>query len=284
MQKIYDTHLHIWNTKKLHLPWLESVPALNRDFTLEQYQHAAQQYHITQLNYVEVNVDKTQLEQEANLILAQAESSKQISSIVLGADLTRIDFADYINQFAHHSNIVGIRHGGFDFDDANIYLSETFVNNVRLLASLDLHCEVLPRISHMASVEKLISLCPDTRFIIDHCGFISARETDQTLKQSWQQGMQRYAQHDNTYCKISGLLENIGTRDWTADDLAPIVELCCDLFGEDRILFGSNWPVCNLHGSLSRWIDALQHIVRNHSDAFKNKLFYQNATRLLLGK
>ncbi|WP_440682297.1 amidohydrolase family protein [Cysteiniphilum halobium] len=283
LQKIYDTHVHIWNKNKLEMPWLNNpeVKLFNRNYDLMDYQQATARYNVTQINYVEVDVAKNDLMNEAQNIIHLAKQSNTITSIILGADLTSEHFPSYILSFIEENKVIGVRHGGHDFQDASIYLSKTFITNVKLLGELGLYCEVLPKIQHMNAVYKLMCSCANTRFIIDHCGGINPLETNKILKAAWHQGIKNYAMHPQAICKISGLLQNIGTPQWQTQDLTPIIEYCYNLFGEERVIFGSNWPMCNLYGCFDLWITALNQIIKPYGNAFAEKLFHQNAKKLL---
>ena len=92
--------------------------------------------------------------------------------------------------------------------------------------------------------------------------------------------MAAYAACPNTVCKISGLIQYCDSKDWTPDMFEGIVNYCIDVFGESRIVFGSNWPVCDMLGSVNRWLEALQWILRDRSEAFVRKFFYENAKTL----
>lgn len=281
MQKIFDTHVHFWDTHKLNLPWLAEIPALDAQYSFSDYQQATQGYDVAQLTYVEVDVakDEQSLKLEALLALRLAIEHSNINSLVLGADLNDPDFAAYITSLSKKKSVVGIRHGGAGLTTADPYYAPQFIENVCLAGELGLLVELLPKIEHIGAANHLVEKCPNTTFVIDHCGSIGSREQNPILKKFWQQGMLNYSQQPNTLCKISGLLQNEPSDDWTAGNLAPIVNFCLDSFGEDRVVFASNWPVCNLNGSFSRWIDALEEIVSNREISCKNKLFYKNGQR-----
>ncbi|MDP7621665.1 MAG: amidohydrolase family protein, partial [SAR324 cluster bacterium] len=98
-------------------------------------------------------------------------------------------------------------------------------------------------------------------------------------KEKWQEGIQQLGRLANVYCKISGIISRAETR-WNAETLAPTVNACLDAFGEDRVVFGGDWPVCTLGASLSEWVAALRQIIHNRPEIQQKKLFHINAERL----
>jgi L-fuconolactonase len=278
---VFDTHFHIYDTAQLDLPWLKDVPQLKQAYSLADYQQACTDIDIKQLTYVEVDVAKDDnLTREASWITELATQDNLIRSVVLGADLLQDNFVETFTPWLEKQPVVGVRHGGMGFTSGEVYLSSAFVNNCQQLGKMGLLCETLARVTHMAQVRQLIEQCPNTQFVIDHCGSLSPAETNPAVIEHWQTELQLTAQLPNVSCKISGLLQSLPNAQWQAKDLAPIVNFCLDTFGEDRVVFASNWPVCNLSGSLQRWYHALCEIVATRPGSLKEKLFYQNAMRL----
>jgi predicted TIM-barrel fold metal-dependent hydrolase len=135
---------------------------------------------------------------------------------------------------------------------------------------------------------KLAEKCPDTRFILDHCGnadpkaFLKpgdsrlAKVRPDHEVEPWKRDISLLAKRPNVICKISGIIARI-PREWRTDDLAPIVNHCLDEFGPDRVIFGSDWPVCLLGSKLANWVTALRQIIANRSSTEQRKLLSDNA-------
>ncbi|MDP6744323.1 MAG: amidohydrolase family protein, partial [SAR324 cluster bacterium] len=147
-----------------------------------------------------------------------------------------------------------------------------------------------------AELHDAVELCrqvPETTFVLDHCGNadpyvvnghrkIGSSSSDTTYihsKESWQKGIFKLGELENVYCKISGIVARAET-DWNAETLAPTVNTCLEAFGEDRVVFGGDWPVCTLGASLSQWIAALKEIVSTRPTVVQEKMFSINAERL----
>ena len=123
--------------------------------------------------------------------------------------------------------------------------------------------------------------------ILDHCGGGSAAwfaapagDTNaHAARDLWQLGITKLAARPNVYCKISGVAEGAGAGNVTPEGLAPVVNHCLDEFGPDRVVFGSNWPVCLNAITFRGWVQVLDRIVAGRGDAFARKLFRENAIR-----
>ena len=124
---------------------------------------------------------------------------------------------------------------------------------------------------------RLIDACPDTMFILDHCGNADVRVKDQT---AWRANLAEVAKRKRVVCKVSGIVASTKGEPWIADDLAPIINHVFDVFGPDRVLFGGDWPVCTLGATYRQWVEALKTIVRDRPERDQRKLFHDNAVRI----
>jgi L-fuconolactonase len=123
---------------------------------------------------------------------------------------------------------------------------------------------------------KLIDQCPDTRFILDHCGNANVQAKDRT---PWQKDIGEVAKRKHVVCKVSGIVASAKPGAWGADDLAPIVKHTLEVFGPDRVMFGGDWPVCTLAASYAEWVAALKEIVKGTKAEEQKKLFHDNAVK-----
>jgi L-fuconolactonase len=156
-------------------------------------------------------------------------------------------------------------------------LDEKFIQGIRLLGELDKSYDLCVRQGELLDAAKLIDSCPDTRFILDHCGNAKAPDKDRT---QWKKDLAEVARRKHVVCKVSGIVASAEKGKWTADDLAPIVNHVLDSFGPDRVMFGGDWPVCTLGATYKEWVTALQAIVRDRKRADQEKLFHDNAVRV----
>ena len=124
---------------------------------------------------------------------------------------------------------------------------------------------------------KLAEACPETRFILDHCGNAPVFGGDLA---TWKKDIAAVAARQNVCGKVSGIVASTKGHAWRPDDLAPIINHVLEVFGPDRVVFGGDWPVCLLGSPLAGWVSALREVVRDRSEVDQWKLFHDNAERV----
>ena len=292
-EPIVDCHQHLWDLTKFTLPWIKPGTLLGRSYVMKDYLAAIEGTGIKQAIYMEVDVDPAQQQAEAEHLIEICKSgaAPTVAAVVSGRPAAD-EFADYARQFRGSPYIKGIRqvlHGGGT--PAGFCLSENFVRGIRLLGELGLSFDLCLRPAEIADGAKLAEKCPDTRFILDHCGnadpksFFKAGdsrlagiEADHAAD-AWRRNIERLAVQQNIICKISGIVARV-PKQWSAEDLAPIVNHCLDSFGEDRVVFGSDWPVCLNGAPLAEWVMALRQIIAARPAGERRKLLWKNAVKL----
>ncbi len=283
---IVDTHQHLWDLKRFQLDWLQGTSdVLKRNYLTPDYLEATRGLNFQKSVYLEVDVAVAQQRAEAEYLIELVESGKHptVAGVISGRCDTP-EFADYISTFKDTPAIKGVRHllqGG----PRGLCLKPQFVKSMQLLGQMGLSFDMTIRPTELADGLELVKQCPDTLFVIDHCGvadpkaFMPAhRDAAAHDAETWSRNMAELASEPNTVCKISGIIAHV-PAEWDTGDLAPIVNHCLDVFGPDRVLFGSDWPVCLLGAPLSRWVAELKEIVSLQPFADQKKLFHDNAIR-----
>lgn len=280
---IVDTHQHLWDLKRFDLPWLASAPeTLKRSYLMKDYLAATEGLNVVKTIYMEVNVAPGEKEKEADYVigLCERDDNPMRAAVIGGLPHTR-EFADYAKKYSKNKYIRGVRNVLHDPDrPAGMCLQKTFVDNMKLLGDLGLSFDLCMRPGEIGDGVKLAKQCPGTRFIIDHCGNMPVKTDDEKLRPRWMEAMRAAAELDNVVCKISGIVVTAEKGHWTAATLAPNMNFCMDTFGDDRVFFGGDWPVCTLTSTYSQWANALKQIVKDRSPEFQKKLFHDNAARL----
>jgi len=152
-----------------------------------------------------------------------------------------------------------------------------FIHHVACLASYGLSFDLCVLARQLPIAINLVSECPNVQFILDHCGVPQVKER---ILDPWRSHISELAKFPNLSCKVSGLVAYADPARWKEDDLRPYIENVISCFGWDRVLFGSDWPVCTLSASYKRWVETLQSITRSAGQANQEKLFYDNAIRV----
>lgn len=273
---IIDAHVHLWNPDQFGMPWLEDIPALRRPYGLQEYREQTRGLSIIGMVYVEVGVDPQQTLREAHHIVELAQEEPRLQAIVAAAPVEQgTGVCGHLEALIALSPLVkGVRRNIQDEAEPDFCLRPDFVEGVRLLAEYGLSFDLCMKHWQLRSVVELVRHCPDTVFILDHVGKPAIK--DYALD-PWREHLAQLAALPNVWCKISGLVTEADLQRWTPDDLAPYLAYALEVFGEDRVVFGGDWPVLLLASSYDRWIKTLDSLTRHLSAEAKRKLWAENA-------
>jgi predicted TIM-barrel fold metal-dependent hydrolase len=274
--KIIDTHQHLWDLDLFSYSWCKGIPSLNRSFRMSDYLQAVQDLEIEQSVHLEADVDEPFMLAETRYILQMSAEDNPLQGVVAAGRPEHEDFEDYLKQIAGHSSLKGIRRVLHTQSD-ELSQSATFLQNIRLLEQYGLSFDLCVLARQLPLARRIVEACPGVSFVLDHCGIPQVREA---RLDPWRQQIYEISQYPNGVCKISGLVAYADPERWTAEDLRPYVEHVIDCFGWDRVMFGSDWPVCTLAASLKQWVEALSTITRDADEASRQKLFSENARRV----
>lgn len=286
MFPIVDTHQHLWDLDKFKLAWFDpKTPEgkiLGHSFTPKEYAEATKGVGVVKAVYMEVDVVPEQQQKEADYIIELCESKKTptCAAVVSGRPNSE-GFEKYAKQFKGHKYVKGVRQVlHVKETPAGYCLEPAFVKGIKLLGELGLSYDLCVRPAELPDFAKLVDQCPNTRFILDHCGNGDLKHT-QAQRDQWKKDMADIAKRKNIVGKVSGIIASAPARGkWTLDDLAPIVNHTLDVFGPDRVMFGGDWPVCLLGvEKYADWASALQTIVKDRPEEQQKKLFHDNAVK-----
>jgi predicted TIM-barrel fold metal-dependent hydrolase len=277
--RIIDTHQHLWDRKQFKLPWIKKGSTLDHDFLMSDYLKATEGLNVVKTIYMEVDLDPTQQQAEAEYVIGLCEKpdNPMVAAVISGRPASE-GFAKYIKPFKNNAYIKGVRqvlHN--DAAPAGTCLGDQFKKSIQLLGELGMSFDLCMRPTELLDAAKLINACPDTRFILDHCGNAQVPDKDRT---QWKRDIETVAKRKQVVCKVSGIVASAKPGQWKADDLAPIVNHVLDTFGPDRVMFGGDWPVCTLGATFKEWAEALKTIVKDRSREQQQKLFHDNAVRV----
>jgi len=275
--QIIDTHQHLWDLELFRYSWLDSLPRLNRSFRMQDYLTAAKALNVVKSVHLEADVDEPHMLEETRHLLALADQpDNRLEGIVACGRPEREDFKFYLDKIAGHPKLKGIRRVLHTQPD-ELGQGVTFTENVAALSGYGLSFDICVLSRQIPIAIKLVSKCPNTVFILDHCGVPQVKEKH---FDPWRSYMTGIAKFPNVFCKVSGLVAYADPEKWTAEELRPFVEHTIASFGWDRVLFGSDWPVCTLSASFQQWVIALQEITKSAGEINQRKLFHDNAVRV----
>ncbi len=272
---IVDSHVHLWDPTKFRMPWLDGTP-LDKPFGLAEYGEATAGVHVDGIVYLQVEVAPAYGLLEAQAIADLAKTDARIKGIVAWAPLEDGDCVrTYLDALVPiGDSIKGVRRLTQDEPDPAFCLQPGFIKGAQILPEYGLSCDLCCRYLQLANTIELVRQCPETSFILDHIAKPNIRAGG---LDPWRDQMSALASFPNVVCKISGVVTEADLNNWTVGEIAPYVRHALEIFGEDRVVFGGDWPVVLGASSYQRWVDALDEITKDFAQAAKQKLWADNA-------
>lgn len=284
---IIDTHQHLWDLTKFKPPWLGDAPKiLSKSYVTKDFLAATKGLNVVKAVYMEVDVDPKQQVEEAEHVIALSKSPDHpTAGAVISGRPNSAGFKAYIMRYKDNPYIKGVRQViHVPSAKRGLCLEKQFVKSIQLLGELGKSFDLCMRPTELADGKKLAEQCPDTRFVVDHCGNADPKaflkKTDAEIwhkPDQWRRDIAALAAQPNVICKISGIVARTPKGDWDADVLAPIINFCLDEFGPKRVVFGGDWPVCLLGCSYRRWVKSLQEVIAERPVQEQKSLLHDNA-------
>ncbi|GIJ80962.1 L-fuconolactonase [Micromonospora phaseoli] len=275
---IIDAHHHLWVRSRHPQPWIDPVTmaAIDADFTPADLAPLARAAGVTGT----VVVQSIASAAETVDLLGVAAEDSVVLGVVGWVDLTARDVTDRIDRLRAApggDRLVGIRHlVQGEADPA--YLDRPDVRRgIVAVGAAGLVFDLLVRQHQLAMASRLTRELPEVRFVLDHLGKPALGRPELA---DWTRDLRRLAASPNTTAKLSGLVTEVQRSPWTPDDLRPAVDQALDVFGPDRLMFGSDWPVCLLATSYLRWVEVLAELLGGPERADRAPIWGQTARRV----
>ena len=273
---IVDSHVHFWKPSQFRYDWLEQIAPLNRPFGPGDLQQAVAGVDLAGVIFVQADCAPDQGLAEAWWVASLNARATPIKGIVAFAPLEQGAAARVaLDALARIPLVTGIRR--LIQSEANGFaLQASFVDGVRLLADYDLPFDLCVLHHQLPDVIALVKHCPNVRFVLDHLGKPDIADSEIDI---WRQNINRLAQFENVSCKLSGFVSEAAPVKWKPADLRPYVEHTLEAFGTERLMFGSNYPICTLAGTYTYWSETLTALLAALAPGEKQQIFAGNATR-----
>lgn len=267
-----DSHHHFWDT---------SDPRFDYYWMTGEFAALRGQLGPEELRpwLVENGVDRTVLVQtipslaETEGFLATAADTDFVAGVVGWVDLVDPAVADTIARLQARpdgANLVSIRHQAHDEPDPDWLARDDVRRGVEAVMAAGLAYDVLVRSRELPAALDLVRSVPDGRFVVDHIAKPNIKEHE---IEPWASRMRPLADHPGVYVKVSGMITEADWTAWTPNDLSPYVQRLLDWFRPERLMFGSDWPVCQMAGTYSQVHDAAVHAIGEASDAERDRIF-----------
>ena len=271
---VIDAHHHFWDPDNGEFPWMtDEVAAIRKVFMPE---HLRPHLEASGVDATVLVQTQHRLE-ETREYLAIAQETDFVAGVVGWVDLTDPDISKTIADLLIRADgrfLVGIRHLVHDEPDPDWLCRDEVQRGLEALEKDGLVYDLLLKPREIPAATRTVEVFPDMRFVVDH---IAKPEIANEMWEPWAGGLRRLAKAGNVYCKLSGMVTEADWESWRPDDLRPYIHEALEIFGPERCMFGSDWPVCTLAGSYERVKEALEAAVENLTQSERDAIFGQTA-------
>jgi L-fuconolactonase len=270
--RILDTHHHLWKYYPAEYAWIDDrMAVLKRDYLPDDLAGLIGSANVIST----VAVQARQTPGETDWLLSLAERSPFIKGVVGWVDLCSDSVDEQLERFCSNPELVGVRHVVHDEPDDRFMYRQDFRNGLSMLRKYGLTYDILIFPRHLEAAIDLVKAFPGQPFVIDHLAKPMIREGS---LHPWKELIRTIAGLQNVWCKLSGMVTEADWLSWNPQDLYPFLDIVFDAFGTDRLMIGSDWPVCNLAGSYGQVMGILPEFMerREMPDSDRIKVLYDN--------
>lgn len=268
-----DSHQHFWQVGRFAYPWMSSdLGVLYRDYLPDDLAPILQQNGVKQTVLVQASNSVA----ESRWLLDLADANSFIAGVVGWVDLMSVEIDAQLDDLCAHPKFKGVRHLVESEPQDDWLVQPAVLAGLKKLSARGLSYDLLVHTRHLRYVPHVAESCPDLRLVVDHMAKPPIARNE--IKE-WSEALKPVARYPNIQCKLSGLVTEASWSSWQANDLRPYVEYALESFGADRVMFGSDYPVCLLAASYGRVLDSFQEILKDISDSDRDKIFSKNAAR-----
>ena len=268
-----DAHQHFWRYDPVEYGWIDgSMSALRRDFLPLDLEPLMRRAGIEAC----VAVQARQSLDETRWLLSLADAHPFIAGVVGWVDLQSPDVTRDLESLARHPKLVGIRHIAQSEPDDRFLLRPAFLRGLERLEEFGLAYDVLIYSRHLPVAAELVQRLPRQRFVLDHLAKPGIRKRE---REAWARDLRALAAQANVAAKLSGLVTEADWTDWTSEDMHPYLDIAFECFGSERLMIGSDWPVCTVAGTYERTMAVVINYLAQRSSHERDAVLGGNAIR-----
>lgn len=270
---LIDAHQHFWQYNPVRDAWITSEMAVLQSDYLPQ--------HLQPLLLHEgfegcVAVQADQSEEESHFLLQLAAENNFVKGVVGWVDLQAENIEERLAYFQQFEKLKGFRHIVQAEREDDIMLRPSFVRGLACLQQYNFTYDVLIYPRHLPFAATLVAQLPDQKFILDHLAKPAIKQGN--IKE-WKRDLKHFAQHPNVYCKVSGMVTEGDWNNWEATQFTPYLDAVTEAFGIDRLVYGSDWPVCLLAATYRQQLSIVQNYFKTFSATEQAQVFGGNAAQ-----
>jgi L-fucono-1,5-lactonase len=266
-----DSHQHFWIYHPKEYEWIdESMSAIRRNFLPDDLKPELEANGFDGSIVVQVR----QTLDETRWLLELAEKHPTILGIVGWVDLCAADIRSQLQILTQNPKLVGIRHIAQSEPDDHFLVRPDFMHGIAMLEEFNLAYDILIYTKHLPVAFEFVQHFPRQRFVLDHLAKPPIRSGEIAF---WADHIRRLAARPNVFCKLSGMVTEADWHHWTADQMTSYLDVAFQAFGPDRLMIGSDWPVCLVASSYSRTVQVVKDYILSQSPDCQNKVLGANA-------
>lgn len=270
---IIDSHQHFWTFDPIRDSWItDEMSVIQRSFYPEDLQPTLQQNGIDAC----IAVQADQSLSETRFLLDLATKNDFVKAVVGWIDLQADAIDEQLSEWKSEKKLAGFRHVLQAEPDTEYVLRPSFLRGISKLKKHGFTYDILIFPKHLVTAQKFVAQFSDQPFVLDHIAkpYIKAGLID-----VWERDIKSLAKFENLQCKVSGIITEADWKKWDYEQIKPFLDVVFDAFGTDRIMFGSDWPVCLVAGDYSQVKEIIETYMKDFSISEKAKVFGENAAR-----
>ena len=271
---IVDSHHHYWQYNPVEYDWIDdSMKVIRTDFLPEKLEQTIREAGIDGV----ISVQARQSVEETDLLINMAHQNKFMKGVVGWLPLIQDDIETYLEKYSGEVILKGLRHVVQGEPDPEFILRNDFNRGISLLKKYSLVYDILIVERQLPNTIRFADQHPDQVFVLDH---IAKPLIDRNELSPWKENIRELSKRENVSCKISGMVTEADFTNWTPEQLLPYFDVILNAFGPDRLLFGSDWPVCLVATSYKNWADLVRKNISTFSETEQAKIMGENAVRI----
>jgi L-fuconolactonase len=270
---VIDAHQHFCRFNPVRDAWItDEMAAIRRDFLPEDLVPVLDACGVD----ATIAVQADQSEAETEFLLGLAEGNGRIAGVVGWVDLRSRDIERRLEHFSKFKKLRGVRHVAQAEPDDRFLVRPEFLRGVEKLQEFGLTYDVLIYPRQLPAAIELVGKLPDQKFVVDH---LAKPEIKAKKIEPWASHMRELAANPNVYCKLSGMVTEADWKCWKPEDFEPYLDLVFDAFGPQRLIFGSDWPVCLVAATYGQVKNVVETYVDRDAPSAKSAIFGENVKR-----
>ena len=270
---IIDTHHHFWKYNTEEFGWIpEDWKNIQRDFLPSDLE---EEIHSAGVDAV-ISVQARQTLEETRWLLELADKNSFIQGVVGWVPLASPSLKEELDLLAGNRKLRGVRHVVQGESDPEFLLRPAFEAGIRALREYGLAYDILIFEHQLEQAIRFVDRHPEQLFIVDH---IAKPKIAQGLLVPWSKLLRELGQRENVACKLSGMVTEADPKNWTPESLAPYFDVALEAFGPERLLYGTDWPVCLAGVSYKNWLATVRSALKDLSESEQSAILAGNAKK-----